>query len=146
MTPKKKKHSLTVLSAGGLLVTIAAYYCAAAMSPGRTVFIWMEEMKKVLENPFQTAVNEYTLRTVAIFLAVYALLMMMYLTGRRNYLPGREMGSAEYADVKMVNRKLADHHNKADDPGNIVIRPVAVRRKFFRETADRHQKEERRCL
>ena len=129
MTPKKKKYSLPAVILGGILVVVAAYYSAAAMEAGETIFIWIEKIKIILEDPFQVYFNAYTVKTVAVFLAVYALLMMMYITSKRNYLPGREMGSAQYADVRMVNKKLADHHNAVDDPENIVIARTIRRRR-----------------
>ena len=129
MNPKKKKYSPTLIIVGAVLVIAAAYYSAAAMEAGETIFIWIEKIKIILEDPFQNYFNAYTVKTVAVFLAVYALLMMMYITSKRNYLPGREMGSAQYADVRLVNKKLADHHNAVDDPENIVIARTIRRRR-----------------
>ena len=45
----------------------------------------------------------------------------MYITSRKNYLPGKEMGSAQYADVKKVNKRLADLSKDPDDEKNIVV-------------------------
>lgn len=129
MTPGKKRYSWTVIIIGAIFVTIAAYYSAAAMETGTTIFAWIDKVKLVLAEPFQNYMNSYTIKTIAVYLAFYALLMMMYITSRRNYLPGREMGSAQYADVRVVNKRLADHHNAVDDPENIVIARTIRRRR-----------------
>lgn len=78
-------------------------------------------MQVVLKEPFEMYFNEYTGKTVMVFLFIYILLALMYVTSRRNYLPGREMGSAQYADVKKVNRRLADLSRDTDDPENIIV-------------------------
>lgn len=32
----------------------------------------------------------------------------MYLTSRKNYMPGKEYGTAKFADIKQVNQVLAE--------------------------------------
>lgn len=100
---------------------VAAYYCAGGMQPGSTIWDWREEMQHVLEHPFVPYWNQYTGRTILVFLLIYIFADMMYLAGRRNYLPGKEMGSAQFADVKKVNKCLADLSTSPEDSGNIVI-------------------------
>ncbi len=78
-------------------------------------------MQHVLENPFVPYWNQYTGRTILVFLLIYIFADMMYLAGRRNYLPGKEMGSAQFADVKKVNKCLADLSTSPDDSGNITV-------------------------
>lgn len=121
MRPKKKGYSPILLIFGALAAVVAAYYCAAGMRAGETIFIWRERMQMVLKQPFELYFNEYTGKTIMIFLFIYILLALMYVTSRRNYLPGREMGSAQYADVKKVNRRLADLSRDTDDPENIIV-------------------------
>lgn len=121
MRPKKKGYSPILLIFGAIATVVAAYYCAAGMRTGETIFIWRERMQVVLKEPFEMYFNEYTGKTVMVFLFIYILLALMYVTSRRNYLPGREMGSAQYADVKKVNRRLADLSRDTDDPENIIV-------------------------
>lgn len=121
MRPKKKGYSPILLIFGAIATVVAAYYCAAGMRTGETIFIWRERMQVVLKEPFEMYFNEYTGKTVMVFLFIYILLALMYVTSRRNYLPGREMGSAQYADVKKVNRRLADLSCDTDDPENIIV-------------------------
>jgi len=119
--PRKRTYSPVMIAIGAICTIVAAYYCAAAMHHGETIFQWQERLRKVLEEPFRNYLNAYTLKTVLVFLFAYVLLVLMYVTSRKNYLPGREMGSAKYADVKKVNKKLADLSNDPTDPANVVI-------------------------
>lgn len=121
MKPKKKKVPVGMILIGAVLVFICAYYCAAGMKPGYILADWYASMQEILEDPFQMYFNQYTVKTVLIMEGIYAFAVVMYLTGQRNYLPGKEMGSSQYADVRRVNRRLADFHNEVSDPKNIVI-------------------------
>ncbi|MBO5487031.1 MAG: hypothetical protein J5988_08925 [Eubacterium sp.] len=132
MRPKKKGYSPILLIFGAIAAVVAAYYCAAGMRAGETIFIWRERMQVVLKAPFEMYFNEYTGKTVMVFLFIYILLALMYVTSRRNYLSGREMGSAQYADVKKVNRRLADLSVDTDDPENIIVPLKKVLQKIKR--------------
>lgn len=121
MRPKKKSYSPILLILGAIAVILAAYYCAAGMRTGETIFLWRERMQTVLQHPFEVYFNEYTAKMELVFLLIYMLMALMYVTSRKNYLPGREMGSAQYADVKKVNRRLADLSRDMDEPENIIV-------------------------
>lgn len=121
MQPGKKKGSPLLIGTGACLVLVLAYYCAAGMRPGETIFLWQERMKLILEQPFAWYVNSYTGKIMLLFLFLYTLAVLMYLTGKRNYLLGREMGSAQYADVRKVNRRLSDRNRDKNDPSNILV-------------------------
>lgn len=121
MEPKKRRHTVAVSVIGAVFIVIAAYYCAAGMRPGSTIWEWREDMQIVLGNPWQPYFNQYTGKTMVVFLLIYIFVDMMYLAGRRNYLPGKEMGSAQFADVRKVNKDLADLSTSPDDPENIVV-------------------------
>lgn len=121
MRPKKKTYTPLLLIVGAIITVVAAYYCAAGMGAGETIFTWRERMQTVLQNPFEWYFNEYTGKTEIVFLLIYMLLALMYVTSQKNYLPGKEMGSAKYANLKMVNRRLADLSVDTEDVENIVV-------------------------
>ena len=121
MRPKKKQYSLVMLVIGWVCVMLAAYYCAAGMREGETIFLWKDRIQLIMQQPFRNYYNSYTIKVMLVFTLIYALAALMHITGKRNYLPGREMGSARYADVKKVNQRLADLDCNPDDPENIVI-------------------------
>lgn len=141
MRPKKKSYSPVLIAVGAVFVMIAAYYCAAGMRQGETIFLWEERMQTVMQNPMQNYFNAYTVKTLLVFGMIYFLAVLMYITSRKNYLPGREMGSAQYADVKKVNQKLADLSQDPDDPQNIMILKKnwwqKLRKRIYRKGSNR---------
>lgn len=121
MRPKKKPYSMTLILVEAVLAGIAGYYFAGGMRQGITIFEWEENMKIIMADPFSSYFNQYTWKAIAVFELIYLWLMLMYITSRKNYLPGKEMGSAQYADVKKVNKRLADLSKDPDDEQNIVV-------------------------
>lgn len=121
MKPKKKKFPIGMVMIGAMLAVIVGYYAAAAAFPGCTLFTWYDNLVLVMEEPFQNYINEYTLKLILAALFIYIILLMMYFTGQKNYMPGKEMGTAKFADIKRVNRRLADRNKDIHDPKNIVL-------------------------
>lgn len=130
MTPRKKRISIPLILSGLPAVILLACYCAAGMAPKSTIFTWYDRMQIIMEKPFALHCNAYTPKTVAVFLMIYCFIVLMYITGQKNYLHGREMGSARYADVKAVHRKLADLSTDIYDPQNIVVLKKRRRKKW----------------
>lgn len=48
----------------------------------------------------------------------------MYLTSRKNYMPGKEYGTAKFADIKQVNQVLAE---KDETENRILSQNVRMR-------------------
>lgn len=63
-----------------------------------------------------------TVRTILVFMAVYAVALLLYLTTRHNFRYGEEHGSAKWGDVKNVNRK---YHQKKN-PNKILTQGVKL--------------------
>lgn len=63
---------------------------------------------KAMENPFRISLCEDSLKTVLVFLGVYALCIVILLSSEKNYRRGVEYGSAKWGNVTEVNRKYAD--------------------------------------
>ena len=61
-----------------------------------------------IENPFRISLCEDSLKTVLIFLGVYALCIVILLSSEKNYRRGVEYGSAKWGNAAEVNRKYAD--------------------------------------
>lgn len=61
-----------------------------------------------LNHPFSFRWCDHTLRTVFIFLLIYATGIVIYCSTRRNYRRQEEYGSARWANPKTINRKYAD--------------------------------------
>lgn len=138
MIPGKKKLPLGVLMGVLILVLILAYYAAAAAAPGITVFEWYPRFQKVLKDPFHLYFNEFTTKFMVIFFAVYILWALVYITGQKNLMPGKEMGSAHFEDPARVSRRLSDPNRSLTDVANIVI----YKRK--KKTAEKKRKNKKR--
>ncbi len=52
--------------------------------------------------------NTNTVKAVAIALGIYAMAIVMYYTSQRNYIPGKEFGTARFENPKQVNKVIAD--------------------------------------
>ena len=59
-------------------------------------------------NELKNYFNENTVKTVAIVVGIYAMAVLMYYTSQRNYMPGKEFGTARFENPKQVNKILAD--------------------------------------
>lgn len=113
--PKKKKASLWFIIPGAVGSAYLGYLINGVWAQGMTFNYFMEVLNQVLSRPFENYVNDTTLKAVMIALGIYALAVLMYDTSQRNFMPGKEYGTARFADVRMVNKVLKDpdeHRNR----------------------------------
>lgn len=68
----------------------------------------MNRFNEVCAAPFANYYNTNTIKAVAIALGIYAMAIVMYYTSQRNYMPGKEFGTARFENPKQVNKILAD--------------------------------------
>ena len=93
---------------GGIFAAYAGYLLSACYKPEMDFNYFMERLSVVTGKPFADYWNAYSLKTIVGAVFVYAVGMLMYLTSRRNYMPGKEFGTAVFANPKQVNKDLAD--------------------------------------
>ena len=108
----RKKPSWVWIIAGACISAYLGYLFGGAWKEGMNISVFLEAVDKVINEPFANYINENTWKAVVIALLVYAAAVLMYCTGQRNYMPGKEYGTAKFADVRRVNQVLADK-----DPG-----------------------------
>ena len=108
MVQNKKKVSLWFVVLGALLSAYAGYLLNGAWEPGMEMNAFLESFNRVCAEPFANYYNETTLKAVVIALIVYATALLMYITSQRNFMPGKEFGTARFESPKMANRILAD--------------------------------------
>ncbi|MGN0337862.1 MAG: VirD4-like conjugal transfer protein, CD1115 family [Lachnospiraceae bacterium] len=108
----KKKPAWVLLIAGACLFAYLGYLFGGVWKEGMQLAEFLEACRAVRDAPFDNYMNEHTWKAVVMALLVYAAAVLMYCTGQRNYMPGKEYGSAKFADVRRVNQVLADK-----DPG-----------------------------
>ncbi len=108
MVQKKKKVSLWFVLLGAVLSGYGGYLLNGAWKAGTDLKEFIEALHRVCAAPLDNYYNETTIKAVVIALTFYATALLLYVTSQRNYMPGKEFGSARFADVKMANKILAD--------------------------------------
>lgn len=108
---------------------VAGYYAAAGASPDGTIFTWYRNMQPVLQEPFRNYWNEYSLTGIVAALCIYSLWFLYYLVSAKNYMKGKEFGTANFGEASGLNKKLADMNNSVKDEKNIVVEKKRLIRK-----------------
>lgn len=107
MTGKKKIPLWLILTGAGFALLLG-YYLNAAWEPGMDIFTYPDALNQVVGQPFENYWNGNTLKVSGIVLLVYIMVILVYITDDRKYMPGKEYGSAQWADPKTVCRDLED--------------------------------------
>lgn len=108
MQTNKKKPFWPMIGLGAFLSLYLGYLVGGAWVPGRRFDEFMAVFSYVIEHPFANYFNENTLKCVAVVELIYAIAIIMYYTSQRNMMPGKEYGTAQFANVKMVGKTLKD--------------------------------------
>jgi len=108
MVQNKKKVSLWFIVLGAVLCAYAGYLLNGAWEPGMEMNAFLESFNRVCAEPFANYYNQTTMKAVVIALIVYATALLMYITSQRNFMPGKEFGTARFESPKMANKILAD--------------------------------------
>ena len=100
----------------GLIITIwFSLLSAPIMDGGLPKYIM--EFSKVMDNPFKITFTDNTLRITFIFVIIYSLSFLVYITTRKNYRKGEEYGSAKWGNKK----KLRDKYKKEPISDNKIL-------------------------
>ena len=97
-----------MIGLGGFFAIYLGYLVGGAWVPGRRFDEFMAVFSYVLEHPFANYFNVNTPKCVVAVTFVYAIAITMYYTSQRNLMPGREFGTAKFANIKQVVQKLKD--------------------------------------
>ncbi|MBQ5361176.1 MAG: hypothetical protein IIU47_09065, partial [Lachnospiraceae bacterium] len=108
MQTTKKKPCWPLIAAGAILSVFLGYLFGGAYKSGMGLMEFLDAWNVVWKRPFANYLSSMTPKAVAMALMVYAIAVLMYYTSQRNYMPGREFGTAKFADVKQVNSVIAD--------------------------------------
>jgi len=81
------------------------------------LFELLDRLTAAMNNPTHITLNEYSLKTVLIFLFLYAMGIGVYFSSRENRRPGEEHGSARWGNVKSVVKRYMDK----DSFSNIIL-------------------------
>lgn len=104
----RKKIPLWLILLGAGFALLLGYYLNAAWEPGMDITTYPDALNRVVGQPFENYWNDNTLKVSGIVLLAYIMLILVYITDDRKYMPGKEYGSAKWADPKTVCRDLED--------------------------------------
>ena len=76
------------------------------------LFDMLTPLTASLNQPFYLQLNEYSVKTVLVFLFLYACGVGIYFTSSENRRPGEEHGSAKWGNVLSIARKYADRKHR----------------------------------
>ena len=94
------------------VVVWMALLIAGCYQEGNNLFELLERITEALNNPMQIKFNEYSLRSVLVFLFLYTMGIGVYFSSRENRRPGEEHGSAKWGNVSTIARKYEDREDK----------------------------------
>lgn len=108
MMPKKKTLPLWMVLLGALASGYFGYLLNGAWHPGCSLSEFFSALNQISAEPFANYYKDTTLKAVVMALFVYFVVIIMYLTSQRNFLPGKEFGTARLESPQTANRILSD--------------------------------------
>ena len=99
---------LPCLIIGELFTIYASYVLNGVWSSDENIVEILNRFNIAIKNPLGSYYNANTLRAVIYGSLIYGMAVLMYLTSRRNLMHGKEYGTARFADIRTVNKSLAD--------------------------------------
>ena len=108
MQTTKKKPNILMIVAGAIASAFLGYLVAGAWRTGIEFNEFLERFERVCAYPLADYYNEFTIRMIVYALLVYLIVILMYYTSQRNFMPGKEFGTSKLANIKQVNKKLSD--------------------------------------
>lgn len=118
---KKKKQSWGMAFILLIVFLLAGYYLGGLyLYPDVTLENYSEVLLLILRHPFSNYWNEKTRGCLSLAACIWICLVMYYQYYNRNFLFGREHGSAEWADYRQIMKE------KGDVSGRILSRHITV--------------------
>lgn len=125
--PKNKKMPIALLILGAVGSAYLGYLLNAAWYPGIDFNHFMEAFNQIFSKPFGNYFNDTTIKAAIASVVIYVMVVIMYYTSQRNLMPGKEYGTARFADVRMVNQALKD---KNENYNRIISQNVRMSLNF----------------
>ena len=108
MVSEKKKIKWPVVIFGAIISGYIGYLCNGAWKPEMKIASFLESLNKVCNAPFQNYYNETSIKAMIIAIMVYVIAILLHITNTRNFMPGKEFGTARFESAKFVNKLLMD--------------------------------------
>ena len=105
-----RKNSILIpcLIIGELFTIYVSYVLNGVWNNSGDIVLILNKFNVAIKNPFGNYYNANTLRAVIYGSLIYGMAVLMYVTSRRNLMHGKEYGTARFANIRMVNKALAD--------------------------------------
>lgn len=105
-----RKNSILIpcLIIGELFTMYVSYVLNGVWNNSGDIVLILNKFNVAIKNPFGNYYNANTLRAVIYGSLIYGMAVLMYVTSRINLMHGKEYGTARFADIRMVNKALAD--------------------------------------
>ena len=117
-----KGKELMIYAAAGLVPVIWLALLAAPCMDGGLVTL-IEKFPEAIASPFSIRICKGSMKIVLIVIAAYAMGIGIYVSTRRNYRRGEEMGSAKWGDAFKLNKKYESH---AETGNKILTQNVKI--------------------
>ena len=108
MQTSKNKPPVVLIAIGFLLAAYLGYLMGGAWYEGIGATDFYNRFLEVIENPFGNYFNEFTAVFVVFMTVAYVIVLIMYYTSKRNFMPGKEYGTAKFSNLKQVNKAICD--------------------------------------
>ena len=115
----KKLHLVykILIAVGTLLVVLFSIWISPAFAQSGMEHIF-SNLTQLFSNPFQLQWLPHTWMVIFICLLIYALILLFALSSRKNYMRGKEHGSAQMGNAQELNGKYC---NKKDSDLNKIL-------------------------
>lgn len=110
MPADKRRQNLILCAIGVIPVIWLALLTAPAISGGLVEII--KYLSEAFEHPFAIKWCSDSLKTVLIFIAIYAMGIGIYLSSAHNYRKREEHGSAKWGDARAISKKYKAQGNE----------------------------------
>ena len=103
---KKSPVSKPLIILGAMLAAAIGYYVNGAWHKGIEIKEFYDNLMLELSYPLRDYYDDTTIKAVLISLLIYAVLMVMYISSRRNLMHGMEFGTARFSSIDELNAAL----------------------------------------
>lgn len=105
-----RKNSIVIpcLIIGELFTIYVSYVLNGVWNTNGDIVLILNKFNAAIKNPLGHYYNADTLRAIIYGSMIYGMAVLMYVTSRRNLMHGKEYGTASFADIRMVNKAIAD--------------------------------------
>ena len=105
-----RKNSIVIpcLIIGELFTMYVSYVLNGVWNSNDNIVEILNNFNVAIKNPLGHYYNADTLRAIIYGSMIYGMAVLMYVTSIRNLMHGKEYGTASFADIRMVNKAIAD--------------------------------------